>query len=857
MLKIIDLTTEYEREPLNLHCARPRFSWRYAGVEAFTQRSYRILAASSPELLSAGRADKWDSGDVRSRACIAVPYGGAPLKSRERCYWKVLAGGAESEAARFETGLLQASDWRGLWVSAQASRIGGSLLFRRGFDVGARRAVRARAYVAGLGYHEFYCNGKKVGKSVLNPSVTEYAKRVPYCAYAFEGLLVPGANAVGVIVGNGWAGARRLLAQIHIEFEDGSEDVLVTANCAGWWVTGAPIVADSVYDGEVFDGRIAARLRDWCMPDYAAGWESGWMYAMLCEPPAGKLVPHRIEPVEVVGEFMPVAAEKKPDGAAVYDFGQNFSGWARIRARGGKGAKIALKYGEQLTDGGYVNQLNLRTAKARDLFILNGEGAEEYAPRFTYHGFRYVEARAEGGAEILSLIGEYVRNAAPLVGSFECSDPVLNLLHRNAVMTEGSNLHGVMTDCPQRDERFGWLNDLSSRVYQSVCNYSMPRVFAKVTDDISDTQDAEGRIADTAPFFTGFRPADPVVVCYLLLGYKNYEYYGDAETLKAHYGNYKRWTDFLTSQVGADGATLYSTYGDWCPPGRFGAAEPPVNRDTPDGFVSIVYYYLHLRYLSEIAAVLKKRGDAERYAAAAARTAAAIERKYYDRERGVYATGSQSCAALALNVGLLTGADARRAAAALNAEIARCNYHAYAGNQAYRHMFEALTRYGYADTVRAVLTNPEYPGWGYMAACGATTVWERWEKEMQLVMHSFCHPMFASYDAWMINDVAGIRPDAGAAAMDKILIAPTVLSGVEYASGAIGLLRGRVACSWKRDGDSVEYEIEIPPNTSARVRIAGIEAVGGKPFFGGEFLVDGGGKFTVSARDCRKGEEAV
>ncbi|GHU99115.1 alpha-rhamnosidase [Clostridia bacterium] len=849
MLKITDLKTEYLTQPLGLETRKPRFSWRAETDAAFTQNTYRIFVATAPDLLSGGKADKWDSGVVASDAQTGVEYGGKPLKSRERCYWKAVVNGAESEAARFEIGLLNRSDWYGEWVSAQASRIGGSLLFLKQFVIPSdKRVKRARAYVCGLGCHEVYVNGKKSGDAVLNPAVTDYAKRVLYCVYELDRELLPGKNAFGVAVGNGWLGGRKLLAQVHIDFTDGTDLVFCTANCGGWWVTGAPIVADSIYDGEVFDGRIAGKLAGWCNPDYDADWATGWMYCMLTDAPQGKLTYQAFEPIRVMGEYTPVGITAHGNNK-VYDLGQVFSGYAKIKVKGAEGAKVTLLYGEQLTGRGGVNQLNLRTAKARDLYILNGTGVEEYCPRFTYHGFRYVEAVIEGVAEITELTGQYVRSSAEKVGAFSCSDEILNRLHENAVMTEGSTLHGVMTDCPQRDERFGWLNDLSSRIYQSVNNYSMTGIYAKTVADITDTQDAEGRIADTAPFFTGFRPADPVSVCYLLLGLFNYKYYGDKATIENNYDGYKAWVEYLTGQTAEDGAALYSRYADWCPPGNYSGTDDPANYTTPGEYVSALYYFWHLQCMARAAEITGNDSDCSKYKKLAEKTFRAIDKKYYDGHKGIYATGSQSAHALALNFGLAAGEKAEELAQRLNGDIVSMNYHAYTGNQAYRHLFDALTKYGYADTVHKLLINPEYPGWGYMVACGATTVWERWEVEMQQKMHSFCHPMFASYDAWFFNSVLGINAAEDAVGMNKLIIKPVIPSGLTHAEGSVKTVRGEVSCAWRKEGAYISFDIVIPPNTDAEILIENVCGVNGRSAGGGTPVsVIGGGRISVKAR---------
>ena len=837
---LTDLKTEYHVAPLMIPDGKPRFSWRYEGEESFVQNNYRILVSAREEVT---KGDLWDSGTVLSRKNVAIEYRGRPLKSRMRCYWKVIVNGRwESPVAHFETGLLKQSDWKGAWISAQLTGVGGALFFRKDFTVPADKAVRsARAYVCGLGCHEFYCNGQKVGEELMQPSVSEYTKHVYACAYAFDDRIRPGKNAIGVLVGYGWYGARKLLAQISIEYTDGSRLEFYTANCADWWVCRSPIVSNSLYDGETYDGRMKP-IEMLCDPATECGWQDGWLYGMLCERPEGKIVPHMLEGIRVIREYSAIRSHEV-SGVTVYDFGQNFSGFARIRVRGKRGSSVRIRYGEQL-ENGKVNQLNLRTALATDEYILGGKGEETYCPRFTYHGFRYAEVEVNGEAEVLEIVGVYIRNGVEEIGSFSCDDERLNALHRNIVMTEGSNQHGIFTDCPQRDERFGWLNDLSSRILQSVNNFDLSSFLSKVVTDITDTQDKQGRIADTAPFFTGFRPADPVVVSYLLLAVKAYRRYGDRSVLEKNYLHFRRWVDYLTSRVGEDGVTLYACFADWCPPEGFGATEDPASRLTPGEFVSALYYQLHLQLLGTIAEILGHREDCRKYRQLASETKSAIVRKYRDPRTGEFTVTSQASKAFLLGLGD-AGDRSEHLAASLHADLVRNGYHAITGNLSYVYLFFGLSDYGYSDTVCKILTNPEYPGWGYMLQNGATTVWERWEKTMQQKMHSFCHPMFGSYDAWFYQDLAGIREGSDACAMDKVKISPRFPDSVGEVRASIQTLNGEVSVHWKREFGLIRAEIRIPPNVTAEIDIPGLRKANGRIWRGDSFFMEGGGTVAL------------
>ena len=471
---IYGLTTEYAVNPIDLFTPKPRFSWKFGAYPGFRQKAYRIAVASSREKAERGAYDLWDSGFVAGSRNVAVEYGGRELGSRQEGFWKCFAEDergecAESEIASFEIALLSPEDWKGSWQSAPHHFPGCAQYWRCPFVLPEKKIRRARAYVCGLGYHELYLNGAKIGQSVLNPGVTDYSKRVLYCTYDITESLQAGGNCIGFILGYGWFGARKLIAQVYIDFADGTETELHTFHHAGLWRVGrGPVLENSVYGGEVYDARLERETEGWCTYPFHADYDNGWVFSICTDAPAGKLVSQTFEPIEPVADCKGNLVLQE-EGRRIYDFSANIAGWVKIVVRGERGAKVTVRHAEILNPGGTeLETVNLRTAKATDVYILKGEETEEYEPHFTYHGFRYAELSVEGKAEVLSVTGRFVRTAVKAVSSFSCSDDVINRLHRNAVATEGANIHSILTDCPQRDERFGWLNDITSRVFQEV-----------------------------------------------------------------------------------------------------------------------------------------------------------------------------------------------------------------------------------------------------------------------------------------------------------------------------------------------------------------------------------------------------
>ncbi len=803
-MKILDFTTEYMHEPLGVE-KPPRFCWRIDSA----QQSYRLLVTTEGEVV-------YDSGEVTSGETVGIAYEGETLVSDSRYDVRLGVtgkdGGKDEYASYFETGLLHPSDWKGFWIGLPANFSRQSVLMRRALcDMPHKPIARARCYVAGLGYHELYVNGRKVGDGVLQPAISDPSKRVYYVAYDVTALLGSGNDVVGVMLGNGWNLQRCLLLQLNVTFADGTRYEM-SGNQSYWWARGGAVGENSVYGGEVYDAR--KETAGWADSSVHADWENGWMYTLrVMQPPTGKLVCQTAEPIRVCDRYVPVEERALGDNVTVYDIGRNISGWCRIRVRGDAGAKVTLLHGEGLKANGEVDRTNLRLAANLDVYILRGEGVEEYAPRFTYHGFRYVQMCVEGNVQVLSLTAEHVHTDVRRAGEFHCSDETLNRLHEMSAVTERNNLHGIMTDCPQRDERFMWLNDLSTRIYETVCNYGMERMFSKIVTDISDTQDERGAIADTAPYFTANRPADPVSVCYLLFALRAYEWYGDKRCIEENYDQFDAWTRFLISRSD-DWIMTYSYYGDWVAPELYGET-------TDNLYVSSAYLYWHLVCMRRIAEIAGRQEDVQTYAGFAESAREAFRRKYYHAEKKSCDNGTQAANAIALSLGLVPDADRSAVAQNIWDDVVRKNMHSSCGNQGYRHMFYVLGDYGYNEGLIEVLKNPEYPGWGYMLANGATTVWERWEKEMQCTMHSFDHPMFGAYDGWMYEYLGGIRISSDAFAADRVVIAPNVPRQLTYVHSSIDTLRGKIVSDWKRTATGICYHVEVPQGVTATLRLQG------------------------------------
>ncbi len=791
----VGLRCEYLVNPLGVDIPSPRFSWVLEHSERDQgQTDFELLVSLQPNV---DQGDMWESGKVASTDSTQVAYAGKPLSSDCTYYWKVRYWDKKgrvspwSRAAKFDTGLFSGQDWKGRWI-------GGKNQLRREFSVDVK-VTRARAHICGLGYYELRLNGRKVGWNVLDPAWTTYGKRALYVTYDVTPYLQTGSNAVAVVLGQGWYKSTALLFQLNIELEDGR--ILEVVSDGSWKATNGPVVSDSIYDGETYDARL--ETPGWDRPGYEDG---AWSAAEEVSGPNGVLSAQLMPPIQVIDTIIPLGvACPKPD-VYVFDMGQNASGWARLRVRGPRGSTVRMRFAEMIYDDGMINQENLRAARAEDVYILKGEGDEVFEPRFTYHGFRYVELTGHPGVPTVdSVRGRVVHTAVETVGSFACSKPILNGLQRIIVWGQKTNLHSIPTDCCQRDERMGWMGDAQGTAEEAIYNFDMAAFYTNFLRDIRDVQDEKGTITDTVPHVWGSRPADPAWgTAYPLIAWYMYQYYGDKRILEEHYDGIKKYVEFLRTRE-EDGLVRFSYYGDWVAVDK-----------APGSIVSSFYYYYDVRVLADMANVLGKEEDAKAYAELAEKIKTAFHREYFDPNTKNYADGSQTANTLALFLGLAPETDRGAVWGNLfNNIVYKNNSHLTTGIIGTKYIMELLTSSGNSDLAYDIAAQTTYPSWGYMIENGATTLWELWQLRQGPSMNSHNHPMFGSVGSWLYKALAGINLAADSVGFEKIRIAPQMVRDLRYAAGSTKTPRGLVSSSWSRDERSVKLAVVVPVGSEA------------------------------------------
>ena len=795
----VALRCEYLENPMGIDMPHPRFFWVLEHSErGQLQTACQVLVSTNPD---AGSGDMWDSGKVSSPQSIQVAYAGKPLAGGRTYFWKVKywdKDGRESgwsKVSSFDTGLFERRDWRAKWIR-------GRNLLRKEFELPGKIA-RARAYLSGLGYSELYLNGRKVGANVLDPAWTTYDKRVLYVTHDVTRFLREGPNAAGVMLGYGWYKSRALLLQLRVELEDGR--AVEVLSDGSWKTADGPVVSNSVYNGETYDARLEEP--GWALPGFDDG---SWAKAEEFAGPAGALSAQLMPPIRVVDTIVPLAMTNPRPGVYVFDMGQNFAGWARLRVRGPRGAAVKLRFAELLYGDGTLNVENLRGARAEDIYILKDEGEEVWEPRFTYHGFRYVELTGFPGVPTADTIrGRVARTAVPQVGSFACSKPILNRLQRNIVWGQSSNLHSIPTDCCQRDERMGWMGDAQGTAEEAIYNFDMAAFYTNFLRDIRDVQDEKGTITDTVPHIWGSRPADPAWgTAYPLIAWYMYRYYGDRRVLEEHYDGIREYVEFLRSK--AEGGLLkYSYYGDWV------AVEK-----CPGAIVSSFYYYYDVQVLADMARILGKTEDAAAYDKLAGEIKAAFHKEYFNPKTGDYADGTQTANTLALFLDLAPEEARGRAWGRLFDDIVyKHDSHLTTGIIGTKYLMELLTRSGVSDLAYDIAAKTDYPSWGYMIENGATTLWELWQKREGPSMNSHNHPMFGSVGSWLYKALGGIALSEEAAGFEKILVHPQMVRDLNFAAASTRTVRGDLACSWYWMDKSIRCEVTIPVGSEAEVRI--------------------------------------
>lgn len=883
---ITSLYCEYRSDPLGIDVLWPRLSWKLqSDRRGARQTAYQILVSDSEQDPSDADALLWDSGKVLSDRSVHVVYGGESLRSGQRAWWKVRVwdendqASAYSALAWWEMGLLNRSEWRGRWIGA--SLVGGPRttipcpFLRKPFVLDQPVAL-ARLYVTALGLYECYLNGQRVGDDVFAPGWTDYRKRVQYQVYDVTGVLATGQNAIGAILGDGWYcghlewsgrqcyGDRpKLLAQLVITLADGSTTMVVTD---GTWTTAfGPILESDMLMGESYDARL--EFPGWNRPGFD---DSKWLPVEQFDDPGTALVAtngptvRRIQELEPIAE--PVEIKAWPISQWIYDLGQNMVGRVRLRVSGPAGTTITLRYGEALDADGTLYTDNLRTARATDCYTLDSSGEEVYEPRFTFHGFRYVEVSGCQDKPPRDMItGIVLHSDTPPTGTFECSNPLINQLQQNITWGQRGNFVDVPTDCPQRDERLGWTGDAQVFVRTATFNMDVAAFFTKWQQDLADAQYPSGAIPPVAPNTTAFDvdggefpggPAweDAFVICPWTI----YLCYGDKRLLETNYDALTRFIDYLANRQ--SNVSLWGEVGEWLT-GGFGdwlALDGSGERRgrTPRDLIGIAFFAYSARLMSRIAMALGKGEDAERYDRLYQDTRQAFINRFVTAD-GLVVGQTQTAYVLALTFDLLPERLRPIAVEELVRDIEKRDMHLSTGFVGSPYLPHVLTEAGYLDVAYALLLQETWPSWLYSVTQGATTIWERWDgwthdKGFQAPgMNSFNHYAYGSIGAWLYAVVAGIDADPERPGFKHILLRPRPGGGLTYAKATYDSVHGRIVSDWCIEGERFEWDVIVPSNTTATVVVPVGE---GAQITEGETLAREAQGVTLV---CRKADAAI
>jgi alpha-L-rhamnosidase len=795
-----------------------------------------------------------------------------------------------SSVAHWTMGLLKPEDWKAEFISFKDEwpvfKERNSLFlpparqYRKEFVV-SKAVRRATLYATALGIYELQLNGRRVSDAYFTPGWCDYRQRAYFNTYDVTRLIQPGTNSWGAWVADGWysgyigfglltgIGTEHVgrytygktpswMGQLEIQYEDGTSSVIVTDR--SWKVTGeGPILEADLLMGESYDAR--KEMTGWSSPGFD---DSRWDRATLASdsgkipatyyefqnPPPGRSVeiegrpvdlgfsrPPRLEafpgvPVRRMEEIKPISVTAITNGAYIFNLGQNFAGVIRLKVKGPAGTQVKIRYGEMLHPDGRLMTENLRRARATDYYTMRGDpGGESYTPRFTFHGFQYVELTGyPGEPSVDAVTGIVLHSDTPLTSSFECSDRVINRLFKNVVWTQRANFLDLPTDCPQRDERFGWTGDAQTYVRAATFNADVAAFYTKWIRELMESQRPSGTFPGYAPFpfqhglDFGTAWCDAGVICPWTI----YKAYGDTRMIERCWPAMVRFMDWRKSESKNWLGVIHgNNWGDWL----------SVNETTPLDYIDTVYFAYTSKLMAEMGIAIGKNRAAADYLEWFGKIKEAFAKKYL-REEGALSVDTQTAYALALFVQLIPE-DFRLAAGDRLAKKIRDNdARMTTGFLGTRPLLPALASAGQKELAVRLLQSRKFPSWGYEVEQGATTIWERWNSftldkgfggEQNASMNSFAHYAFGAVCEWMFTGLAGI--DSDGPGYRRILIRPTVPSltsnpdqkPIEWVRAHYDSIQGRIGSSWKRSADGLKLDVLIPANTTATVYLPGLD----------------------------------
>ena len=874
-ISIVNPNVEQQFHQQALATAEPRFSWNYeTSASNVVQTSYRIIVASSLENAQKGIGDLWDSKEKCSSQMLYIPYEGKALKSRDQAYWKVFttvtsSGGhktkVESDIQSFEISLLNQEDWQAKWIGHEFeddvltghTRVAARYL-RKKFKLGSE-VHQARLYVSGMGQYTAFLNGEEVAPDeLLKPTLSWFPKRVYFNTYDVTEILNEGDNAVGVIleggrytairntpIPNGWDGPEhvpnfgtpRMILQLEIIYNDGQKEMITSDET--WKITNrGPIRTANEYDGETYDENF--ELGEWTSAGYD---DAAWLQAEVVNAPEGVLSAQPNPNITLMEKMKPVSLFQKSDNWYL-DMGQNMVGFLEITAHNQQpGDTITLRFAELLTPDSLLYTANLRGAEATDRYVIARPLAEAiqpdsnpvkldcfaiarndgYHPTFVYHGFRYVEI--SGLREKPSLDdfeGWVIYDKMPTIGSFECSNEVINAVYRNAYWGIRGNYRSMPTDCPQRDERMGWTGDRTTGNYGESYIFNNHQLYAKWLTDADDSQWDNGSLPNVIPpYWRGYTdnltwPGAVVTATDMV-----YTRFGDDRPIRQHYDAWKRWLVHMKTQhMKEDGIIHRDTYGDWCMPPEslelIHSNDPKRITDSP--LLSTPFYCYLCSKMAKYAEVMERPDDIQYFNEEIANATVAFNQKYFNYTNCYYGNNTVTANILPLWFGMAPkDLEQQVFNNIVDKTENECGGHVSTGVVGIQQLMRTLTEFGRGDLALRIASNDTYPSWGYMVRNGATTIWELWNgNTADPSMNSGNHVMLlGDLILWEYEYLGGIRalePGYG-----KIQLKPYPIEGLDFVNCSYNSVSGHIESNWKRNKDHFEWDIAIPANTTAEV----------------------------------------
>jgi len=872
-LKPINLRTEYKVNPV-IDSPKPRFSWELTSTKrGQNQTAFQIMIASSTELLEVNKSDIWDSKKINSNSTNQIEYDGITLKSRTLCFWKIRSWdkngqvSAWSSIAKFEIGLLNKNDWNADWIGNDLTALGKGKIYHLPPSPFFRKEAfiksgikKARLYVTALGLYEFQINGKRIGKDYFTPGWTDYNKRVYYQTYDITTDIKSGKNAFGAIIADGWyagylgyallvnnpvvknfyGNVPLLKAQIEVEYINGQKEIISTDK--SWKTNHGPIVEADILNGETYNANLA--FENWSKLGFNdLNWKNCSVFFDNAER---KIEAYPGNPIQVFKELKAKTVTAKSDGKYIFDLGQNFAGIVRLNVKGNKGDTIRLKFGEVLFPSGEIMTENLRKARAMDTYILKGspEG-ETWMPKFTYHGFQFVEVSGfRKMPPIDAITGIVLSSATPEVGSFDTDNQMINQLYKNIVWTQRSNYFEVPTDCPQRDERMGWTGDAQAYIQSATYNNDISAFFAKWLVDLNDAQRSDNTYPLYAPA-PSLRKSDTYSPGWseagIICPYTIYKTYGDTRIIKQFWPNMVAYLKFMEDKSKGEYIYKEASFEDVLPKGGFGDWLS-VGKKTPPDMLASMYFGYVASMMSEMAKAIGKNEESAYYEAIFNKIKQAFLNHYTD-ENGKFMTNvtaygdgndyvdgqmgfeghTQTAYANAIYMNMLQPQHKQKAGDWLVELIKANDNKLTTGFLGVKPLLPSLSSTNHTDEAYKLLLSTEYPSWGFEVVNGANTIWERWNSyikgkgfENNAGMNSFNHYAFGSVNEWLFCNAAGIKMDG--VAYRKFIIKPEIAKeGIGFVKAKYHSINGEIESSWKKEGKKIILNIKIPVNTIANV----------------------------------------